>query len=98
VLATETATDHHNACRKVCEADAALRYVLVLAALASGAKHIDAALREQRGGGRRNRNPGMGSVFRHQAPLVVRALLLSISEPVETSAGRGKVAAIRWSS
>ena len=66
MLATETATDDDGPGRKMREADTTLRYVLMLSSLAAGAKHVHTALAKQGGLGLGNRNPGMGSVFRHQ--------------------------------
>lgn len=57
------------------EANSALGDVLMLSALATGAKHVDAALAEKLRIGIGNRNPGIGAVFRHHRASVVRALL-----------------------
>ena len=66
MLATETATGDHGPGGKMREADTALRDVLMLSSLATRAKHVHTALAKQGGVGLGNRNPGMGSVFRHQ--------------------------------
>jgi hypothetical protein len=67
MLATETPTDGHGPGGKMREADTALRDVLMLSPLATGAKDVHTALVEQFRLGMRNRNPGIGSVFRHQS-------------------------------
>ena len=66
MLATETATGDDGPGGKMRESDTALRDVLMLSSLATGAKHVHTALAKQGGVGSGNRNPGMGSVFRHQ--------------------------------
>jgi len=67
VLTAQTATDDHGPRGKMGESDATLRYVLMLSSLTARAKDVHTALIEQLHVGRGNRNPGMGSVFRHQA-------------------------------
>ncbi|SUZ67572.1 uncharacterized protein METZ01_LOCUS20426 [marine metagenome] len=58
-LATEAAAGDHGPSRKMREADAALRDVLMLPPFAAGTKHVHSALPEQFRVGFGNRNPGM---------------------------------------
>jgi len=58
-LTTETAAGNHGSGWEMCEADSALGNVLMLSSLATGAKHVDAALPEKFRVGLGNRNPGM---------------------------------------